>query len=276
MRSNPTVFGCSISGLAIVLAAGVARGQVELITDGGFETTDPLAQVDPLPGDGVWFADLAERTTARDGIEPAEGSRMLRFVGTRPTGPGGTDSALWQLVSVEDHADLIDGDGATLAGRALFNRIAGTDSTDTEFRVSIRAYPTRPAVLGDLTSLATVSDAMSIFSDADVATWESAEASLLLPAGTRWVAMTVSAQENVSPSSSPEFEGHYADATSLVLEAVSTCAADIDMDGELTIFDFLAFQNLFDAGDLAADFDGDGALTLFDFLAFQNAFDAGC
>ncbi|MFI4882663.1 MAG: GC-type dockerin domain-anchored protein [Phycisphaerales bacterium JB064] len=54
------------------------------------------------------------------------------------------------------------------------------------------------------------------------------------------------------------------------------CPADFDGDGELTIFDFLAFQNAFDAGDPAADFDGDGELTLFDFLAFQNAFDAGC
>jgi hypothetical protein len=54
------------------------------------------------------------------------------------------------------------------------------------------------------------------------------------------------------------------------------CAADFDGDGVLTLFDFLAFQNAFDAGDLAADFDGDGVLTLFDFLAFQNAFDAGC
>jgi len=54
------------------------------------------------------------------------------------------------------------------------------------------------------------------------------------------------------------------------------CVADIDGDGELTLFDFLAFQNLFDAGDLAADFDGDGSLTLFDFLEFQNIFDAGC
>lgn len=54
------------------------------------------------------------------------------------------------------------------------------------------------------------------------------------------------------------------------------CAADLDRDGELTIFDFLSFQNLFDADDPAADFDGDGSLTLFDFLAFQNAFDAGC
>ena len=55
-----------------------------------------------------------------------------------------------------------------------------------------------------------------------------------------------------------------------------SCVADLDGDGELTIFDFLAFQNRFDAGDPIADFDGDGSLTIFDFLAFQNAFDAGC
>ncbi len=54
------------------------------------------------------------------------------------------------------------------------------------------------------------------------------------------------------------------------------CRVDLDGDGELTLFDFLAFQNAFDAGDPLADFDGDGSLTIFDFLAFQNEFDAGC
>ncbi|MEQ8317352.1 MAG: GC-type dockerin domain-anchored protein [Phycisphaerales bacterium] len=54
------------------------------------------------------------------------------------------------------------------------------------------------------------------------------------------------------------------------------CAADRDGDGELTLFDFLAFQNQFDLGDLQADLDGDGVLTIFDLLAFQNRFDAGC
>ncbi|OAB61483.1 hypothetical protein AY599_15640 [Leptolyngbya valderiana BDU 20041] len=62
----------------------------------------------------------------------------------------------------------------------------------------------------------------------------------------------------------------------VVYGRASTCLADFDGDGALTLFDFLAFQNAFDAGDLRADFDGDGELTLFDFLAFQNAFDAGC
>jgi glycosylphosphatidylinositol phospholipase D len=57
---------------------------------------------------------------------------------------------------------------------------------------------------------------------------------------------------------------------------LASCRADLDGDGELTIFDFLAFGNLFDLMDPAADFDGDGGLTIFDFLAFQNAFDLGC
>ncbi|MEQ9096820.1 MAG: GC-type dockerin domain-anchored protein [Phycisphaerales bacterium] len=57
---------------------------------------------------------------------------------------------------------------------------------------------------------------------------------------------------------------------------VVVCAADRDGDGELTIFDFLEFQNQFDAGDAQADLDADGALTIFDFLVFQNRFAAGC
>ena len=56
----------------------------------------------------------------------------------------------------------------------------------------------------------------------------------------------------------------------------SGCYADFDGDGELTIFDFLAYQNAFAASDPAADCDGDGSLTIFDFLCFQNEFAAGC
>ncbi|MEQ9428496.1 MAG: GC-type dockerin domain-anchored protein [Phycisphaerales bacterium] len=58
--------------------------------------------------------------------------------------------------------------------------------------------------------------------------------------------------------------------------ACNACPADLDSDGTLTIFDFLAFANRFQDGDAQADFDGDGELTIFDFLAFQTAFDAGC
>ncbi len=62
----------------------------------------------------------------------------------------------------------------------------------------------------------------------------------------------------------------------LALAEEPGCYADFDGDGELTIFDFLGFQNAFAASDPAADCDGDGELTIFDFLCFQNAFAAGC
>jgi len=58
--------------------------------------------------------------------------------------------------------------------------------------------------------------------------------------------------------------------------AVGLCQVDLDGDAAATIFDFLAFQNLFDDASPIADFDRDGVLTIFDFLAFQNAFDLGC
>jgi len=54
------------------------------------------------------------------------------------------------------------------------------------------------------------------------------------------------------------------------------CKADLDGDGELTLFDFLAFQNLFSMEDPLADCDGDGVFTIFDFLEFQNLFATGC
>ena len=60
------------------------------------------------------------------------------------------------------------------------------------------------------------------------------------------------------------------------LEVGAACYADLDGDGELTIFDFLVFQNAFQDGDLIADCDGSGGLDIFDFLCFQNAFGAGC
>ncbi len=57
---------------------------------------------------------------------------------------------------------------------------------------------------------------------------------------------------------------------------VVPCRADLDGDGVLTIGDYLAFLNAFDAGEAIADFDFDGELTVFDFLAFQNRFDRSC
>lgn len=61
-----------------------------------------------------------------------------------------------------------------------------------------------------------------------------------------------------------------------VMREHCNCPVDLDGDGETTVFDFLEFLNLFQAGDLRADFDGDGRLTVIDFLVFQSDFVRGC
>jgi hypothetical protein len=55
------------------------------------------------------------------------------------------------------------------------------------------------------------------------------------------------------------------------------CKADLNCDGILDLFDFLAFNNLFNAQDPRADCDGaDGVFNLFDFLCYVNLFNEGC
>ena len=57
---------------------------------------------------------------------------------------------------------------------------------------------------------------------------------------------------------------------------VDLCRADMDGNGVLNVFDFLAFQTAFGDQDPAADFTGDGSFNVFDFLAFQTEFNEGC
>ena len=56
----------------------------------------------------------------------------------------------------------------------------------------------------------------------------------------------------------------------------SACPADLDQNGVLDLFDFLTFQNKFNAQDPSADCDINGAFDLFDFLCFVNLFNQGC
>lgn len=60
------------------------------------------------------------------------------------------------------------------------------------------------------------------------------------------------------------------------LEWLLSCSADLDQDGDLTVFDFIEFQNLFAASDVRADVFYDGRFDIFDFLAFFNQFEGGC
>lgn len=54
------------------------------------------------------------------------------------------------------------------------------------------------------------------------------------------------------------------------------CAADFNGDGTVNTLDFLAYLNVYNAGDASADLNGDGVVNTLDFLAFLNLFNEGC
>jgi hypothetical protein len=57
---------------------------------------------------------------------------------------------------------------------------------------------------------------------------------------------------------------------------VPLCYPDLDKNGTLDLFDFLAYVNLFNAQDGAADCEQNGVFNLFDFFCFVNLFNEGC
>lgn len=62
----------------------------------------------------------------------------------------------------------------------------------------------------------------------------------------------------------------------MYVPAAVACVPDYDKDGELTINDFVAYQQGWQAGEVEADVNYDGAYDVLDFVAFQVLFQAGC
>lgn len=183
-----------------------------LLGNSGFET---VVSVDGNPPGvaGQWFSDANEIVAAQNGITPAEGTRMLRFVHTSPgNAQAGNSSDTMQIIDVASATASIATGKAYAALSTRVNRVAGNSLTDTQFSLSIRAYG------GPLTSYAfaltpLAQKSVTFLSDSDPATWQTIGTALTLPAGTTYVVAVLSAVENVSdnPPSGTEFDGHYAD-----------------------------------------------------------------
>lgn len=63
---------------------------------------------------------------------------------------------------------------------------------------------------------------------------------------------------------------------SLFVNQCEECLVDLDGNGQLNVYDFLEFQNLWLRQDPRVDFDGDGAFTFVDFQEFSRLFALGC
>lgn len=200
---------------ALTLLAGAAQAAV--INNPSFETgtANPATPIAT-----TWSYDNHSFVTAENGITPAAGNRMLKFLNTSWSGPGGVVSDVFQAIDFTSPADqaIISAGGASVTISALYNRVLDNpvpSVVDTRFRVGLYAV-TSFANAQSLTNIGL--NYVDLYSDSNLTTWESLSNTLPLPVGTQWVTLHLAAVENiVDDGGNLEFHGHYADDVRITL-----------------------------------------------------------
>ena len=207
--------------LAFFCVAASANGAINLLVDPGFEAASSIPAGRPN-GVEYWKGDVSSVVTTVDGITPYEGNQMVNFIycDVVPNASSYIGGNVWQLVDLTSLSDMIDTGNAVATLSAYFNRISGDSQTDTQFDTEIRAYAGDPSTFlqqsGQNAELAEI--VTQLFTDGDVVTWEYLEANLTLPVGTDFLAIAVTAMEDVvNDTSGTELDGHYVDAVSLTV-----------------------------------------------------------
>lgn len=184
-----------------------------LISNYGFESGS--TQLGASTNYGQWSGDYASIVGSEQGINPLSGNQMLRFDWTHSS-PGAAGATADTGCDIYQFVDLRSYDittNTTAYAAANFNRVNNT-GTDTRFTMFVTAYS------GDyFTSYLSLGEILKIDlnpnvnSDGDLSTWEQILAEILLPAGTDFISLRLTARENISNGTgdATEFDGNYAD-----------------------------------------------------------------
>ncbi|MDZ7632031.1 MAG: hypothetical protein U5K74_11980 [Gemmatimonadaceae bacterium] len=205
-------------------SAGVAGYNENLLRNAGFEE---LVAIGSLPsGAGFWQGDETNSVVPPAGISLVEGARVLQFLTTGPAAASATgeSSQLWQLVDVSSLATDIDAGKVRATAKARFASVPGDAQTDRRFDLRVGAFSGRPsdfpAAYLAPAGVRLADPTVSVIT-ANSGAWLPAELTFILPPGTRYLAVEIYAFENVfNDATAPEFDGHFADETSLILRRV--------------------------------------------------------
>lgn len=234
LPAGPLRGACSLHRLGLWAMLAMLPGPAtaaNLCINPGFETAESTSIIG-FPGVpssyGDWGGDQSQIVAAENGISPRDGAAMLRFDATGNSVDALLNtSQVYQLVDVSLHSTLISSGSAIANLTAWFNRVDFDSQTDTGFSVSIFALSGDPSGFQAQLVNATYLDRQSggLASDADPASWEPAFATMAIPSATDYLAIQLTASENVvNDGTVPEFDGHYADSVSLEIIPESSTA----------------------------------------------------
>ena len=191
--------------------------KTNLLANAGFESATKIPHGWPKKP-ARWTGDVSRIVRSEQGITPASGMHMLRFVetlgGSKHDGVGCNER---QLIDLRSRRDQIQAGGVVATLSATFNRVAKDERTDDAFVLEIYA-PKRIPSKGEFVGSPLVRQTFT--TDADPSTWQAVSVQAALPNSTRFLLVDIAALENrYNNQQPPEFDGHYMDDVRLTLDS---------------------------------------------------------
>lgn len=189
----------------------------------------PPPRVTGVPTEpGGWSGDYSEVVGEQQGVKPASGRRMLRFVRGDYEGraiPQSHSSDVFRLVDVRRYRQEFADGRALVQLTALFN--AAPFSEEETYYCTLTIFALDAGLVGEALRADNVlsseslaySRSSKVVLDHDPATWQPVSNELRLPPNTEYLMIRMGMSNDTKPASrrKADFAGHYADKVQLVL-----------------------------------------------------------
>lgn len=216
---------------ATVLANYAISSQVKTVTLlwEGFESGPaPLVTGMPLKP-GVWSGDYTEVVgeQPQQGVKPASGQRMLRFLRADYEGKaqpeGSYFSDLYRLVDLRPFRAMYGDGGAVVQLSGMFNAYHFPDDEKYGCTMALYAMDTATVTNGSTHYEAELKESLAmarnsrVLLDRDPKTWQPANVELRLPPNTDFLLIHISVDHSNRAQRRLTFDGHYLDDVRLTL-----------------------------------------------------------
>ena len=220
------VFGILCTSVVFAYVAP-SLGKVITLLQESFEA-GPAPMVMGVPVEaGRWSGDYSEVVGEQQGVKPASGKKMLRFLRADYEGKSNADgyvADLYQLVDLRPYQhDFADG-GAVLQFSAGFNAFEFPASEAYGCLMSMHALDAETVSNGAMSDRQILNaEALAMTSsnrlmlDRNPATWQRQTAELRVPPSTEYLLIHVGVTHATKPQQRVSFDGQYLDDVRLVL-----------------------------------------------------------
>lgn len=220
------VFGILCTSVMFAYVAPLAGKAIQLLQE-SFES-GPAPMVTGVPGEaGRWSGDYSEVVGEQQGVKPASGKKMLRFLRADYEGKANADgyvADLYQLIDLHPYRSEFADGGAVLQFSAGFNAFKFPANEAYGCLISMHALDAETVknrTMSDRQMLNAEALAMTssnrLMLDRNPATWQRQTAELRLPPNTEYLLIHVAVTHATKSQRRAVFDGHYLDDVRLVL-----------------------------------------------------------